>query len=119
LDSLRAQFEAAGGKIDISVQKAMFIAGLQQQYNKEAFSELNRQKEDPDMEALRQVLIRFSSFKKSQQEMSRPAPQAAARSENRPRQEPTLSSSLSTKYTGPYTGVICGHCQKRHRKEDR
>jgi transposase InsO family protein len=22
------------------------------------------------------------------------------------------------KYTGPYTGVICGHCQKRHRKED-
>jgi gag-polypeptide of LTR copia-type len=52
LDSLRAQYEAAGGKIDISMQIPMFIAGLQQQYNKEAFSELNRQKEDPDVEAL-------------------------------------------------------------------
>jgi hypothetical protein len=30
----------------------MFIAELQQQYNKEAFGKLNRQKEDPDIEAL-------------------------------------------------------------------
>jgi hypothetical protein len=79
----------------------MFVAGLQQKYNKEAFSELNGQKEDPDMEALRQALIRFASFEKNQQEISRPAPQAAARSENRSRQEPTTSSGLPMKYTGP------------------
>jgi hypothetical protein len=43
----------------------MFVAGLQQQYNKEAFSKLNRQKEDPDMEALQQALSWFASFKKN------------------------------------------------------
>jgi Retrotransposon gag protein len=41
-DSLQAQYKAAGGKIDKSMQITMFVAGLQQQYNKEAFSELNR-----------------------------------------------------------------------------
>jgi hypothetical protein len=50
--------------------------------------------------------------------MSRPAPQVAARSENRPRQEPTKSSSLSTKYTGPYTGVIFEHCKGRYKTDD-
>jgi hypothetical protein len=44
------------------MQLAMFVAGLQQQYNKEAFSELNRQKGDPDIEALWQALIRFAAF---------------------------------------------------------
>jgi hypothetical protein len=47
------------------MQITMFVAGLQQQYNKEAFSKLNRQKEDLDMEALRQALIRFGSFEKN------------------------------------------------------
>jgi gag-polypeptide of LTR copia-type len=104
-DFLRSEYEAAGGKTDITMQMTVFVAGLQQQYNKEAYNELNRQKEDPDMEALRQALIRFASFEKSQKEMSRPAPQAAARSET-PRQDPS-SSGLSTKYAGPYTGAIC------------
>jgi hypothetical protein len=49
------------------------MAGLQQQYNKEAHNKLNRQKEDPDKETLRQALIRFAIFKKNQQEISRPA----------------------------------------------
>jgi hypothetical protein len=63
----------------------VFVAGLQQQYNKEVYNELNRQKEDPGMEALRQALIRFAIFKKNQQEMSRPAVQTAAESDNRAR----------------------------------
>jgi hypothetical protein len=106
------------------MQITMFVAGLQQQYNKEAFSKLNRQK-DPDMEALRQALIRFTTFEKNQQEMSRPAlrTESTARSDSRPRQQQqmtggTTSSGLLIKYTELYTGVICGHCQKRHRKED-
>jgi gag-polypeptide of LTR copia-type len=64
-DFLRSEYEAAGGKTDITMQMTVFVAGLEQQYNKEAYNELNRQKEDLDMEALRQALFQFATFKKN------------------------------------------------------
>ena len=95
-DSLRSEFEAADGKIDISIQLAMFVAGLQQQYNKEAFSELNRQKGDPDVKALQQTLIRFATFEKSQRDTSKSTMQEARHERLRQQQQGQPQTSERT-----------------------
>ena len=84
---MRSEFEATDEKIDISMQLAMFVAGLQQQYNKEAFSELNRQKGDPDVKALQQTLIRFATFEKSQRDTSKSTMQEARHERLRQQQQ--------------------------------
>jgi hypothetical protein len=53
------------------MQMTVFVAGLEYKYNKEASNELNRQKGDLDIEALRQTLIRFAIFEKSQRDTSK------------------------------------------------
>jgi hypothetical protein len=63
-DAMRAEYEAAGGLIDITMEMTLFVAGLRQEFNKEAYIELSRQKQKPDIEALRQALIRHASFEK-------------------------------------------------------
>jgi hypothetical protein len=101
------------------MQMTVFVPGLEQKYNKEAYNELNRQKGDSDMEALRHTLIRFATFEKSQRDMSRLTMQEAR--PERPKQgQPQTSERTASNERPPwkYTGVIYGHCQKRHRTDE-
>ncbi|KAF7505266.1 hypothetical protein GJ744_001129 [Endocarpon pusillum] len=100
-DTLRTQYEAAGAKVDISVQMTLFVNGLQQQYSKEAFSELNKQKENPHMEALRQALIRYAAFEKNQQEIARTTSRV---------ESTTIGGNQGQQAQG---AVVCSTC-KRH-----
>lgn len=68
-DTLRSEFEAAGGEMNKSVELTLFMKGLRQEVSKEAYGELNRQKGEPDMEMLRQALVRHAAFEKSQREI--------------------------------------------------
>jgi hypothetical protein len=62
-DTVKAEYEAAEGKIDITIEMSLFIRELQQIYSKEAYSEIAKQKK-LDIELLRQALIRFANFEK-------------------------------------------------------
>ncbi|KAF7502327.1 hypothetical protein GJ744_006028, partial [Endocarpon pusillum] len=119
-DALRTEVEMAGVEISEQMAMVVFVAGLQHGFSKEAYAELHRQKEETDMENLRQTLMQYAAFEKSQQM-------------NKEKQVyPIAGAGRGQGYRGVlrggyrrgsipahlYTGAICQKFQGQHRTDN-
>ena len=123
-DSIGTQFESAACKMPLQFKMGMFVAGLDQSLVSEAYAELNRQKEDADMEALRGTLIRHAAFEKSRREIrgsrSSTGPAAAQNFQQQREGHRGGPRGSNNSYIAPhlYTGAICQKCQGQHRTDN-
>ncbi|ERF72613.1 hypothetical protein EPUS_08749 [Endocarpon pusillum Z07020] len=117
----------AGVKINEEMAMVVFVAGLKQNFSKEAYAELHRQKEEVDMETLRQTLVQYATFEKTQGQTNKEKQVYPAEADRGYSQERGLSRGgfgrggyrrVRVIPAHIYTGAICQKCQGQHRTEN-